>query len=114
MQNHFSVQVRDEDERTTVLSLAGELDLTSSQELIDALERLESSRSIVLDMRGLEFIDSTGLSVLVKAHQRAAAAGGELSVMRREDSQVQRLLELTGLNERLRVTDAPDELLAGG
>ncbi len=114
MQNHFRLQVRDEDEGTVVLVLAGELDLASSQELIDALERLGGSRSIVLDMRELEFIDSSGLSVLVKAHQRAAAEGGELSIVRRDDSQVQRLLDLTGLTERLRVSDAPDELLAGG
>ena len=73
---------------------------------------IESSVALVIvDLRGLEFMDSTGLSTLVKAHQRADEAGQRF-VLTRGPQQVQRLLSLTGVAERLELADTPEELLA--
>jgi anti-sigma B factor antagonist len=114
MQNHFRVELRTDD-RASVLAISGELDLSSSPELESHLaQAFESApKTVIVDLRGLEFIDSTGLSVLVKAHQQAQEAGREFGIIN-GGAQVRRLLSLTGVTERLRVADEPDELLSGG
>ena len=66
----------------------------------------------MIDLREVEFMDSTGLSIIVKAHQRFADAGRQLALVR-GTSQVQRLLDLTGVAERLPLVDSPEELLNG-
>lgn len=111
MQSHFRVETRN-DERGIVLVVAGELDLASAPALEDELNKVMSGSEgvIVVDLRQLEFIDSTGLSVLVKAHQRAQESEREFGVVK-GGAQVQRLLSLTGLAERLTVAETPEELL---
>jgi len=113
VQSHFRVEVRDAD-ATTVISVSGELDLASSPALEEELERVAQSDAqlVVVDLRNLEFMDSTGLSVLVRAHQRAEENGRRLGLVN-GSQQVQRLLTLTGVAERLTLTDLPAELLDG-
>ena len=113
MQSHFRVEVRNAD-ATTVISVSGELDLASSPALEEELERVAQSDAqlVVVDLRNLEFMDSTGLSVLVRAHQRAEENGRRLGLVN-GSQQVQRLLTLTGVAERLTLTDVPAELLDG-
>lgn len=114
MQSHFRVEVRRGDE-TTVISVSGELDLASSPALAEELDRVAQSnvKLVVVDLRNLEFMDSTGLSVLVKAHQRAEENGRRLGLVN-GSQQVQRLLSLTGVADRLTIADVPEELLGGG
>lgn len=111
MQSHFRVETRDEG-RATVLTVMGELDLASAPALEDELEKAMNGDTdcVVVDLRRLEFIDSTGLSVLVKAHQRAQERDCRFGLVR-GGSQVQRLLSLTGLADRLTVADEPEDLL---
>ena len=65
---------------------------------------------IIVDLRGLEFMDSTGLHRLVAAQQRMLQAGRRFGLVRGGE-QVQRLFDLTGLAELLTMADTPDELL---
>ena len=111
VQSHFRVEVLNEG-RASVISVSGELDLASSAALEEELTRATQSDAelVVLDLRELEFMDSTGLSTLVKAHQRAEEAGKEFGLVR-GPQQVQRLLSLTGVEERLRFGDTPAELI---
>jgi anti-sigma B factor antagonist len=113
VQSHFRVEVRNAD-ATTVISVSGELDLASSPALEEELERVAQSDAqvVVVDLRNLEFMDSTGLSVLVRAHQRADEHGRRLGLVN-GSQQVQRLLTLTGVADRLMLTDVPEELLGG-
>jgi anti-sigma B factor antagonist len=113
VQSHFRVEVSN-DGRASVISVSGELDLASSGALEEELARATDSdvEQVVIDLRELEFMDSTGLSTLVKAHQRAAAAGKQFGLVR-GPQQVQRLLSLTGVEDRLRFADTPEELLGG-
>jgi anti-sigma B factor antagonist len=113
VQSNFGVEVRD-GERAVVIGVSGELDLASSPELQRELDRGTSSDAelLIIDLRRLEFMDSTGLSVLVRAHQRATESGKRLAVVK-GPQQVQRLLSLTGVADRLTVVDTPEELLAG-
>jgi stage II sporulation protein AA (anti-sigma F factor antagonist) len=111
VQSHFNTDVRRQG-RATIIALRGELDLASSAELQEKLDRVAGAEVLILDLRELEFIDSTGLSVLVKAHQDAQESGREFGLVK-GGAQVQRLLTLTGLAERLRIVDAPEQLLTG-
>jgi anti-sigma B factor antagonist len=97
----------------TVLAPSGELDLASGPELEAELERVKASELIIVDLRQLEFIDSTGLSVLVKANQQAQEAGRRFALVN-GGSQIQRLLSLTGIADRLTLVETPEELLALG
>lgn len=97
-----------------VIVVQGELDLASSPELEEQLERASNSGTelLVIDLRELEFMDSTGLSVIVRTHQRLVEQGRELSLVK-GSPQVQRLLDVTGVAERLRLVDTPEEVLNG-
>jgi anti-anti-sigma factor len=68
---------------------------------------------VILDLRELVFMDSTGLSGVVRAHRRALEAGRRFAVVR-GGKQVQRPLTLTGVRERLSVVGQPEELLDAG
>ncbi len=113
VQSHFRVEVRQADD-TAVISVSGALDLASSPALEEELQRVAQLdvQVVVVDLRNLEFMDSTGLSVLVRAHQRAEENGRRLGLVN-GSQQVQRLLTLTGVADRLTLTDVPEELLGG-
>jgi anti-anti-sigma factor len=86
--------------------LEGELDLANAAELERELRRVEhtDALSIVLDLSGLEFIDSTGVRLLIEAEARSRADGDRLTLLR-GPGQVQRILELTGILDRLPFAD---------
>jgi anti-sigma B factor antagonist len=112
LQNHLNVEVRSNG-RARVISVAGELDLASSPAFEEELARITASdaKQIVLDLRELEFMDSTGLSMLVKAQQLAEEAGQRFGLVK-GSPQVQRLLALTGIEDLLVLADTPEELLS--
>jgi anti-sigma B factor antagonist len=97
--DELSIDLKSEREgETLVFALRGSLDLATSPTvkaaLSDAIERGESK--LIVDLRQLEFLDSTGLSVLIGAHRRAAERGGSLRLVVSE-GQILRLLTITGL-----------------
>jgi anti-sigma B factor antagonist len=114
VQSHFRVEVNQQG-NAIVLALGGELDLSSSAALEDEIMKAVQSdaTTVVIDLRQLEFVDSTGLGVLVKASQLAADAGREFGLVR-GGAQVDRLLDLTGLADRLTIVESPEELTGGG
>jgi anti-anti-sigma factor len=114
VQTEFRVEVHQEGEGT-VISLSGELDLASSPALEEAIERVLGSETelVVIDLRALEFMDSTGLSIIVKAHQTAEARELGLHLVN-GPPQVERLLSLTGVAERMSLIEAPGDVLGGG
>jgi anti-sigma B factor antagonist len=113
VQNQFRVEVR-RDASAAVIAVSGELDLASGPELEAELDQISGpdTQMLVIDLRHLDFMDSTGLSILVRAHQRLAGQGCEMGLVK-GSQQVQRLLDLTGVAERLRLVDTPEELLNG-
>jgi anti-sigma B factor antagonist len=86
--------------------LEGELDLETSQELDRQLAAIDAARlkRLVIDLHGVTFMDSRGLSSIVRAHQ-SAEENGYVLVLRRGSNQVQRLFALTGVDERLTFDD---------
>jgi anti-anti-sigma factor len=111
LERNFEVDVKEES-RGTVVTVSGELDVASSQALEHELAKLHGVATVVVDLRGLTFIDSTGLGVLVRAHQVAKEQGWRFGLVR-GSGQVHRLLSLTGLDEELLVGDSTEQLLAG-
>jgi anti-sigma B factor antagonist len=97
-----------------LLAISGELDIASAPELARALNEIrpEQTKLVVVDLRELEFMDSTGLSIIVRAHQRLSEQDCELTLVK-GPPQVQRLLDLTGVADRLRLGAEPAELLNG-
>jgi anti-sigma B factor antagonist len=89
------------------VSLAGELDLSSALTFDDELRRIEDDSSLdtlVLDLCDLKFMDSTGLRLIVSAHQRAIKAGRRL-VIEHASKGIRRILRLTGMLDRLHVVE---------
>jgi anti-sigma B factor antagonist len=94
---------------STQLTLVGELDLATLHVLERELEQIVASENrLVLDLRRLEFVDSSGLHALLRADRRFTDAGGQLTIVRGPRA-VERLFRLTGLDTRLRIVDQ-DEL----
>ena len=101
-----------EREGVQIVALSGELDLRSADELQVALDRActGDQARVCLDLVGLQFIDSTGLAIVIRCHQDTAAAGGALVVVCAA-GHVRRTFETTGLMAMLRVVDSADEAL---
>jgi anti-sigma B factor antagonist len=93
----FAVEVSQVEGRA-VVAVAGELDLATAPQLCERLALLSEAgkNQVTLDLTNLVFIDSTGLSVLVMAFNRAQAAEGSV-VIRNPSLSVMRILEITGL-----------------
>lgn len=87
---------------TVTLSLAGELDLPAAQSVGSELGRVESRKpqALVLDLRQLEFIDSSGVQLVVSADNRAREAGHRLAVVK-GPKQVHRVFETLMLDGKL-------------
>lgn len=96
-----------------ILELEGELDMASSGRLREALDgaSLNGSRTVVLDLRGVSFLDSTGLKAIFGVRNAVRAAGAEFAVTP-GSAQVRRLLSLTRLDEHLHTIATPDSALA--
>ncbi|MBV9604019.1 MAG: STAS domain-containing protein [Solirubrobacterales bacterium] len=87
-----------------MLALFGELDVVSAPKLQETLDRVLSRphARVMLDLNGLRFVDSAGVSVLIKAKQRADTDGQTL-VLRRPTEQLERVFALVGLADWLAV-----------
>lgn len=79
-----------------VVYVRGEIDIASASMLWERLvEAIPDTKRLVLDLRDTEFIDSTGLSVFVRALRRLRGAGGEL-ILRSPRPGVRKILDITG------------------
>jgi anti-sigma B factor antagonist len=89
------------------VALSGDLDVASAgsveQRLVE-LEGPDAPSDLVLDLRGLSFIDSTGLSLLINADSRARKAGRRVTIVSGRGAP-RRLLATTGLIGRLDVVE---------
>lgn len=88
--------------------LLGEIDSSTADLLAEHLQsRNTTAGDLTVDMQGIQFIDSTGLRVLVEAHQVAENRGDRL-LIERPSAVVSRLLDVSGLAEYLHVVDFVD------
>ncbi len=87
-----------------VLSISGELDLAGAPLLQKHLLAATQAdvHEVVVDLEHTTYIDSTGLDILVSAHKRLAASGGEL-IIRSSTPRSLRLFEVVGLSSLLNI-----------
>ena len=104
-QGSLSVRIERQADLTTIYA-CGELDLASLSILDQALREAEKTdvTRIILDLRELEFIDSTGLGILVAAARRSDADSDRLRVSHVSGA-VARLMRLTGVDRVMNLVD---------
>jgi stage II sporulation protein AA (anti-sigma F factor antagonist) len=99
--------------RTALVALRGELDLVTVSKVSEVLDGLEPQangvRHVVLDLRGLTFMDLPGLRELIRQNEYARSNRHNLAVVR-GTFPIERLLDLTGVKEQLVLVDDPDDL----
>jgi anti-sigma B factor antagonist len=100
-------QATDGDRRTTVTA-TGEIDLATSPQLASALFHAidEGAAEVVLDLYGVDFLDSAGIGTLVEV-ARIAAEGDVSLTLQGARGWVERVLQITGLAGYLPMTPAP-------
>lgn len=96
-----------------VLAVAGEVDLSSAPRLRQELVELATSeqRRAVVDLEGVEFLDSTGLGVLVSGLKRFRTRDGDLLLVCTQ-SRVLKVFEITGLTKVFSIHETLDEAVA--
>lgn len=99
--------------RIRVLTVAGDLDHHTSPRLHEALDELglAPGDGLVIEMSGLRFCDSTGISVLVSAHQRAQDAGAGLALAGLSPD-IEHPFKIMGLTRLLSFHDDVDKAVA--
>ena len=87
----------------TVITVRGEIDMATAPQVRDLLDELVAAgaRRIVLDCRALEFLDSSGIGVLISARNRLGADG--TIVLDSPPPHVRKVLEITGVSSHLSV-----------
>ena len=108
----ISVTLAPRDPPAAVVALVGEHDAYSAGRLEGELAvLLDEGRSIVVDLRDTEFVDSTTLAAMLGARRDAErlGLGFTLVLPRRDYTQVTRLLDLTGLASTFAICDTLDD-----
>ena len=108
----LSLNTRTQGEHT-VLDVSGEVDVYTAPGLRDRITDLldAGQHLLIVDLGGVEFLDSTGLGVLVAGLNRAREVGGSLSLVCPQE-RVLKLFRITGLDEVFTVHGTVEEALA--
>jgi anti-sigma B factor antagonist len=96
------------DADTARLELSGELDLATVAQLERAVDTAlaRGARTLVLDLAGISFVDSSGLRLFIVLAQRASADGWKLSLTRPQ-SQAMAVFQVSGVEQSLPLAEKP-------
>ncbi|HEX5593449.1 MAG TPA: STAS domain-containing protein [Solirubrobacterales bacterium] len=112
MMQRFKVSERDLRDGVRDIQIEGELDLAVAGQLDEVLVKAaEQSQRVLVGLERCSFIDSSGIAVILRAHNRMQEEGNQLVVYAPTD-QVLRVLSMTGLTSNGLVFDSADEALA--
>lgn len=108
----LSLSTRSEGDRTVVV-VAGEIDVYTAPKLREQLIELVSDGTydIVVDMEGVDFLDSTGLGVLVGGLKRVRAHDGSLRLVCTQD-RILKIFRITGLTSVFSIHDSVEDAVA--
>jgi anti-sigma B factor antagonist len=97
-----------------IVTVGGELDIVTSRQLDEHLASVRrKQRCVILDLAGVEFMDTSSLAVIVGHWKRLQAAGGVLALAGARYRQT-KTLWITGLADRLPMYDTVDDAIAAG
>lgn len=103
----FSCRWRDEGDASASVQVSGDLDLATSGQLVAVLrEAFGCAGLVLLDVREVSFVDSTGLHAILDAAARARAEGGRL-IVSGASPQVDRLFDITGTRAQVVLLNLP-------
>lgn len=114
----FEVRSEELEGGVRAFTVRGELDMSTAPELERALDDALSdpTASVMLDLCNCEFIDSTGIALIVRAWQRLDRDGGGEGkgrlVLCSHNHQVRRLLEITGVESSISMHERREQALA--
>lgn len=111
----FEVESEELDDGIRMLTVRGELDMNTAPDFEQKLDAAlsESDVSVVLDLCECEFIDSTGIALIVRAWQRLEGSDGQgRLVLCSHNHQVRRLLQITGVESSISIHERRDDALA--
>jgi anti-sigma B factor antagonist len=98
---------------STVVHVGGDLDVYTAPRLREGLEKaIATGGRLVLDLSGVQFIDSTALGVLVAAHQRAQENGGDFRLVV-DDPFLLKIFRITGFDGIFSIYPQIEDALAG-
>jgi anti-sigma B factor antagonist len=99
---------------TTVLTVRGEVDVYTAPRLREKLVELVSQgkHNIVVDLEAVDFLDSTGLGVLVGGLKRLRSHDGDLSLVCTQH-RILKVFEITGLTKVFAIHDSVDAAVSG-
>ena len=107
----FETQVKEVD-GIPVIELIGEVDLSTSpvfkQRIYEIIE--SGKRDVIVDLNGLDFMDSTGLGVLVAALKKTRMEGGSIRLICTKNN-IMKIFTITGLDKVFSIYDNLSELL---
>ena len=108
----LSLQTREVDSRT-IVSVGGEIDVYTAPKLRDKITELVANGiyDIIVDMEAVEFLDSTGLGVLVGGLKKVRAHDGSLELICTQD-RLLKIFRITGLAKVFVIHDSADGALA--
>lgn len=110
---NIGVQTRKEGDNVAVIVLTGEVDVYTSprvkQEIVDLLNG--GTIRLVVDLSGVEYLDSTGLGVLIGGLKRARERDGDLKLVC-DNVRIQRIFEITGLTKIFDIFHSEADALA--
>jgi len=97
-----------------VVAVRGEVDIATAPKLREKLVELASqgAQQVVVDLEGVEFLDSTGLGVLIGGMKRLRGLDGDLSLVCTQP-RILKVFEITGLNRAFAIHETVDAAVAG-
>jgi anti-anti-sigma factor len=109
----FSVRCEQRDGGAVVV-VTGEVDMSTSPALREQLRAPEAqAETVVLDLREVSFMDSSGLGAIVGQHKRAREHGFRFAVAVGGATGVERILVLAQLTQVLEIVQSPADVLSG-
>lgn len=110
----FEVHREELEDGIRTFTVRGELDMNTAPDLARGLEEAleESGGSIMLDLSACEFIDSTGIALIVRTWQRLCNGDGGRLALCCSNHQVRRLLKITGVEASIPMHEQRDDALA--
>jgi anti-sigma B factor antagonist len=109
----LTLNVYSEPPEFTVIAVSGEIDVYTAPKLRERLITLveEGSYQLIVDMEGVEFLDSTGLGVLVGGLKRVRAHDGLIDLVCTQ-GRILRIFKITGLNKVFNIYDSVADAVA--
>ena len=104
----FSVEIDDPNGDSISIRVKGELDMAATPTITESIGGAKGNGTIILDLSGVTFLDSSAIGALVASGREVDEAGGRLQIGPRSDI-VTRVLEITGLADSSEAFDVLPE-----